>query len=116
MILHTSVSGPPLIISPPVDGFVITGDMSVFQCTALAFPSHYVEWTFVNSDGESTIIITTITGNNTKYRIDNKMSSPTFGKMIIVDVEYSDRGEYMCRAINEVGTVNATATLTVHGM
>ena len=88
----------------------------MFQCTALAFPSHYVEWTFVNSDGESAVIITTIAGNNTKYRIDNKMSSPTFGQIIIVDVQYSDRGEYVCRAINEVGTVNATATLTVHGM
>ena len=75
-----------------------------------------MEWTFVNSDGELTVIITTIAGNNTKYRIDNKKSSLNFGQIVIVDVQYSDRGEYVCRAFNEVGTVNATATLTVHGM
>ena len=109
------VSGPPLIISPPVDDVVITGDIAVFICTALAFPMHYVEWTFINSDGESTVIINTIEGNNTKYRIDNTMS-PTFGQLIIVDVQYSDRGEYVCRAINEVDTARAEATLTVHGM
>ena len=110
-----SVSGPPLIISPPVDDFVITGDIAVFICTALAFPIHYVEWTFINSDGESTVIINTIEGNKTKYRIDNTMS-PTFGQLIVVDVQYSDRGEYVCRAINEVDMERAQATLTVHGM
>ena len=111
-----SVSGPPLIFSPPVDGFVIPGGIPVFQCTALAFPMHEVEWTFVNSTGESALIITTIEGNNTKYNIDNKMSSPTLGQIVILDVQYSDRGEYVCRAINKVGIISASATLTVHGM
>ena len=116
LLFCNSILGPPLIINPPDDDYVITGDISVFHCTALAFPMHYVEWRFVNSTGESAPIITTIEGNNTKYRIDNRTLSPTFGQIIILDVQYSDRGEYVCRAINEVSNVSAGATLTVHGM
>ena len=116
LLFCNSISGPPLIINPPVDDFVITGDISVLHCTALAFPMHYVEWTFVNSTGQSAVIITTIEGNNTKYRIDNRTLSPTFGQIIVLNVQYSDRGEYVCTAINEVSNVSARATLTVHGM
>ena len=75
-----------------------------------------VEWTFINSDRQSMIIITTLEGNNTEYKIDNKLVSPTFGRLTIPDVQYSDRGEYMCRAVNDVGMDNASASLTVHGM
>ena len=75
-----------------------------------------VEWTFINSDKQSMIIITTSEGNNTEYGIDNKLGSPTFGRLIIPAVQYSDRGEYMYRAVNDVGMDSASASLTVHGM
>ena len=78
-----------------------------------------MEWIFTNSDGNSTVIISTKMGNttsNTKYGINNITSSPSFGQLIITDVVYSDRGQYMCRAINRIGTDTAAANLTVHGM
>ena len=77
---------------------------------------HYVEWVFTNSDGDSTVIISTNGNNSTKYGINRNVSSPSFGQLVIRDVVYSDRGQYMCRAINERGTDTATANLTVHGM
>ena len=113
------LSGPPLIIDPPEDEFVINGSISLFHCAALAEPQHYVEWIFTNSDGNSTVIINTKMGNttsNTKYGINNITSSPSFGQLIIQDVVYSDRGQYMCRAINIAGTDTAAVNLTVHGM
>ena len=113
------LSGPPKIIDRPTDEVVINGSISVFDCAALAVPQHYVEWIFTNSDGNSTVIINTKMGNttsNTKYGINNITFSPSFGQLIITDVVYSDRGQYMCRAINSVGTDTAAANLTVHGM
>ena len=89
--------------------------MSAFDCGALVFLMHYVEWVFTNSDGDSTVIISTNGNSSTKY--DNKsVSSRSFGRLIIRDVVYSDRGQYMCRAINERATNTAAANLTVHGM
>ena len=113
------LSGPPLIITPPEDEFEINGSISIFGCAVLAEPQHYVEWIFTNSDGNSTVIISTKMGNtssDTKYGINNITSSPSFGQLIITDVAYSDRGQYMCRAINRIGTDTAAANLTVHGM
>ena len=108
------LTGPSQIISPPVDEFIVNGNISVFNCSA--FLMHYVEWVFTNSDGESTVIISTNGNNSTKYGINRSVSSPSFGQLVIRDVVYSDRGQYMCRAINERGTDTATANLTVHGM
>lgn len=110
------LSGAPLIIVPPRNQFVIAGDISVFTCTTLAFPAHYTEWTFTDSDGNSTVIIRTSEGNNTKYNIYNNTESPSFGQLVVLEVEYSDRGQYMCTAINEIGTDSDSANLTVHGM
>ena len=101
---------------PPVDRFIVAGDMSVFQCSALSFPEHHTEWTFTNSDGNSTVIITTREGNNSRYSIDNSRTSPSFGLLVVREVEYSDRGQYRCTAMNEIGTDRASASLTVHGM
>ena len=116
MLFVHSLSGPPRIFSVPSDKFVVDGGMSVFVCTALAFPIHYVEWIFTNNDGDSSVVISTNEPNNTKYRINRIISTLSFGQLIIVDVQYSDRGQYMCRAINEIGVDTAAANLTVHGM
>ena len=110
-----SLTGPPLIIIPPEDEFVIAGGSAVFSCAALAFPAHITEWTFVDSNGDATIIISTYDGeNNSKYAVDNSTSS--FGQLVVFNTQYSDRGEYMCTTINEVDSRSALAYLTVHGM
>ena len=101
---------------PPDDRFIVAGGVSVFQCTALSFLEHHTEWTFTNSDGNSTVIITTREENNSRYSINNNRASPSFGMLVVRDVEYSDRGQYRCTAMNEVGTDSASASLTVHGM
>ena len=116
MLILCFLSGPPQITSPPVDDFVINGSISTFDCGALVFLMHYVEWVFTNSDGDSTVIISTNGSNNAKYDIKRSVSSRSFGQLTIRDVVYSDRGQYMCRAINERATNTAAANLTVHGM
>ena len=87
----------------------------MFSCDVLAFPAHQTEWTFVNSDGDTTIIITTSEGSNSKYSIDNTTSSSSFGQLVVWNTQYSDRGQYICTAINEVDSRTASANLRVHG-
>ena len=110
-----SLSGPPDIILPPEDEFLIDGSTAMFYCAALAFPPHYVEWSFNNTDGDSAVIIRTNGMDTTKYQIDSGSAPIAFGTLIILNVEYKDRGQYMCRAINDIGSDSAVANLTVHG-
>ena len=104
-----------MILIPPDDQFVVAEDSAVFSCAALAFPMHHTEWTFVDSNGDATIIIRTSEGNNSKYSIDNSTSSPSFGQLVVLNTQYSDRGQYICTTINEVDSRSASAYLTVHG-
>ena len=53
--------------------------------------------------------------NTTKYRINRERSTMDFGSLTVLNVRFSDRGTYRCNASNDVGSVTASADLTVHG-
>ena len=82
-----------------------------------AFPLHNTFWTFTDSNGITTDIISTLGPNTTeRYSINtNRGVIAGFGELTISDVRYDDRGTYSCSARNIIGNVSRNATLTVHG-
>ena len=110
--------GEPLITDGPVDQFIINnGSSAVFICGAQAFPDHNIFWAFTNFNGtEEAIISTEMARNSSKYAIFTEIRNISrFGELTVMNVEFGDRGVYSCSASNDVGTVMASANLTVHG-
>ena len=101
-----------------MDQFIINnGSSAVFTCGALAFPEHNIFWAFTNFNGTEEAIISTETiGSSSKYAIVTERSNSRFGELTVMNVEFGDRGVYTCSATNGIGTVMASANLTVHGM
>ena len=88
----------------------------MFTCGALAIPPHQIYWTFTNTDGVETPVISTVDGmNSSKYQINSANGTMGFGTLTVADVRYEDRGTYACNATNDIGSDFANATLTVHG-
>ena len=85
----------------------------MFDCAALAFPAHNIQWKFINSTGYIMDITAT---NGSKYQVNTSSTSTTFGQLTVTNVQFEDRGTYNCTAINAIGFQSAGATLTVHGM
>ena len=75
-----------------------------------------MNWTFNSeSDGVERMVIGTNASENTdKYSIVRDRGE-MFGSLTISDVQYEDRGTYNCTAYNTIGSVSASAVLTVHG-
>ena len=109
--------GPPLIFAPPVDQYEINnGSSAVFQCEASAMPSHDVFWTFTNFNGSTVSIIDTTLPDTDKYQIKRTRGFGTgFGELTVLNVQYKDRGMYVCTAMNIIGLDDSDANLTVHG-
>ncbi len=104
-----------MITEPPVDQFVINnGFNAVFSCGALAVLNHTVSWTFVNFVGAAMDIKNNDNIIDTKYSIVGDRDSSMFGELTVINVAYEDRGVYTCSAANSIGTVTASANLTVH--
>ena len=61
--------------------------------------------------------ITQLVEEEGKYTIENvELGERTgFSRLTIMEVQPLDSGEYVCRAMNDVGTNEATTTLEVHG-
>ena len=94
----------------------------MFICMASAVPLHEIVWSFTDVNGvtveriaatadyESAVTI------SSKYSINrNRTEEVLFGQLTVRNVEYSDRGTYICLAQNFNGDDNAQANLTVHG-
>ena len=111
--MHTfCVVGEPVITNPPLDQFVVNdGSSAVFICIALAVPEHTISWTFTNSSG----VVTDIVSDDSKYSIMANRSTTRFGELTVMNVVYEDRGVYTCTATNSIGSDTASANLTVHG-
>ncbi len=100
-----------MIINPPMDQSIINnGSSAVFSCDALASPDHTVSWTFTDFNKTVMDIV-----SNIKYTIVGDRSGSRLGELTVVNVTYEDRGVYTCSADNTIGTVTASANLTVHG-
>ena len=109
--------GIPTIRAAPQDSVTIDGQDAVFICSALAFPEHNIFWEFTPEEGNTTNIINTSgMSNSAKYSITRSRSdTQLFGQLSVNNVQFADRGTYRCTAENDLGAVNATASLTVHG-
>ena len=102
----------PIIIGPPQDLIITRPSDAVFVCNATAMPD--LTWWRVHEDG-TLVQLTEMEG---MYIIDNEelgMDGVRMSTLTIVDVQFSDNGEYVCRATNAAGTNEASATLQIRG-
>ncbi len=95
---------------------ITDGNSATYQCEVFAFPDHETSWSFTDSEGVTTEVVSTETNDTLKYRVGReKENRETFGQLTVLHVQYSDRGTYTCTAENLLGAQSANATLTVHG-
>ena len=90
-----SISAPSLL-QPPVETTVNESQTAIFKCTVDSNPPAHVTWSKQNSSlpvGRHVV--------------------ESSGALIVNDVRPGDEGFYSCRADNLLGSVNATAKLTV---
>ena len=90
-----SISAPSLL-QPPVETTVNESQTAIFKCTVDSNPPAHVTWSKQNSSlpvGRHVV--------------------ESSGALIVNDVRPGDEGFYSCRAENVLGSVNATAKLTV---
>ena len=116
----SAFTGPPRIIRHPVNQQVVNEVDISFECLALAEPLHSLTWYFIGVNGINTTIGSVngtekMIGNNETYRITDSMTLSTYGRLVIRDVQFEDRGTYMCLAENRHGSETASATLAVQG-
>ena len=113
-ILNQSISGPPQIVGGPRDQFVVNdGSSAVFECTAIADPLHQILWNFIDSNGERMEEVAS--SRNDKYSINSNRTDAGFGELTVNNVQFEDRGSFICTAANDIGSEEAQANLTVHG-
>ena len=102
----------PTITQSPVGVTVIEGNTAVFVCQASALPIPAVNWDYYDPVSNSTSRVM----DNADYEIialdgDRNLTST----LTVLSTNVSDFEEYKCTAINVVGMVSATASLSVHG-
>ena len=90
-----SISAPSLL-QPPVETTINVSLTAILKCTAAGNPPPKVTWFKVNS--------TLPVGSHVVE---------SSGALILQDVRREDEGQYTCKAENVLGTINASARLTV---
>ena len=101
---------PPAITSHPMDMTVNNGSNVTFNCVSFSYaPVNYI-WlkngVALSDDGENIVI-----SNNTDENNDNYATT-----LIILAVQLSDNGVYVCNAANSEDTTSSNAaTLSVIG-
>ena len=115
---NSSFSGPPQIVGGPRDQFVVNdGRSALFECAVIADPLHQILWDFNDSNGErmEEVATTKDSSMSDKYSINSNRTDARLGKLTVNNVQFEDRGTYVCTAINANGFEEAQANLTVHG-
>ena len=91
-----------------------------FDCLALAEPLHSLTWYLFGENGINKAI-GSVNGtekmimDNETYQITDSLTLSTYGRLVVRDVQFEDRGVYMCLAQNRHGSEAASATLAVQG-
>ncbi|XP_061575564.1 protein sidekick-1-like isoform X2 [Cololabis saira] len=101
---HTEIlvsSLAPSLTSPPSDHTVTEGDIALFACQNTGAPKPAITW----RKGSQVVA----SGSVLIPRFTLLLS----GGLQIQPVSFQDSGDFTCIASNSVGTINATATLTV---
>lgn len=120
---YTSVftTGHPRIIKPPEDLQVVAGVTVTYDCFALAKPLHSLTWYFISANGSNSTI-GSVNGtqkmirHSGKYEItDYGSSQEEYGRLIVRDAQFENRGTYLCIVENRHGPNTASATLSVQG-
>ena len=100
---------------------VVSGVDINFDCYALVEPLHSLTWYFVSANG-SYRNIGSVNGSqksipdNGTYQINVYSASLVeYGRLLVKDIQFEDRGTYMCLAENGNGTDTASANLSVQG-
>ena len=87
---------PPSLLQPPVATTVNESQTAILKCTVNGNPPPQVTWSKLNSSLPV-----------------ERHEAESSGALIVKDVRPGDDGVYSCRAENLLGSVNATAKLTV---
>lgn len=120
---YTSVfpTGHPRIIQQPEDLQVVAGATVAYNCFALAKPLHILTWYFISANGSNSTI-GSVNGtqmmmrHSGKYEItDYGSSQDQYGRLIVRDAQFENRGTYFCIVENRHGSNTASATLSVQG-
>ena len=99
----------------------MNGANITFGCIALAEPLHSLTWYFINANGVNTTIgsvngTENMATDDAKYQITDSGTNPdNYGRLLVRDVQFEDRGVYFCLAENRHGSEAASATLAVQG-
>ncbi|KAK6184959.1 hypothetical protein SNE40_007298 [Patella caerulea] len=91
------VTAPPIILTPPKNQSVIKGIDLTLHCIVISDPLANITWVFPDVSG---------------HKPFNAFNNDD-GSVTIKDVEQLNEGSYTCTATNRLGSVSASATLTV---
>ncbi len=102
----------PNITQSPVNVTIIEGNNAVFVCQASSLPRPAVNWDYYDPVSNSTSRVL----NDADYDIMETLDGERVltSTLTVLSTDASDFGVYRCTAINVVGMVSATASLSVH--
>ena len=94
-----------------MDLTVLAPQGAVLSCSVEGFPLPMISWVMMDSEGNKRAITS---GENFNVTETSSAFSIT-SNLIISRTDLTSNGVYMCVAINDVGSINASALLTVNG-
>ena len=114
-IIHVVAPEMPV---PPVNTIVVDGDEAVFNCAVVGDPLPTISWYISGVD----LSLSNMAPFDQEGRIDVDLSTTTtlntttvMSTLTLNETAPFLAEEYVCVASNSLGSVNRTATLTVHG-
>ena len=102
---------------------MVNGGIATYNCAMLAELHHSLTtWYFISANGSNSTIGSVngtdrmMFADSGKYQISDINTSPDeYGRLLVRDVQFEDRGTYVCLAENRFGPDTASATLSVQG-
>ena len=129
IVIHCSIyyivilTVAPEITIPPSNITTINGSEAVLNCTVVGDPLPSISWFVTGGINLSTLLSNGLMipfddqGRINDSLINSTMLNSTtiHSRMRLPETAPFVAGEYACRASNFLGSINRTATLTVHG-
>ena len=102
---------------------MVNGGIATYNCVTLAeLHQSLTTWYFISANGSNSTIGSVngtdrmMFADSGKYQISDINTSPDeYGRLLVRDVQFEDRGTYVCLAENRLGLDTACATLSVQG-